>query len=330
MAIARGGVNAPNLTSSIPRNSTKRIAPVAKNDHKLKALAIKKSQIHVVGTPSLKFEGVPIFLDVEGMPDRDFYYLVGLRFECNGEQVERSFWADGLDGERAMWENSLRTLKAIGNAQIVSYGAYETRFLRQMKERYMFWRLTTWNSSIGSSKRRSTSWAAFTARSISRRFRIASRKLADTSVSSGRGHGLRRCGAISEAGLELGLDDGLKRELIAYNMDDCRAAATVADAIMRICGDGASGSRGRMSVRLEVGFQRTYGKFDCALPEFEKINSAAYWDYQRDRIYIRSNPYLRRATKRNVGTAVVLSVLTRLFFHLAPVNAQHVIQNVYS
>jgi len=117
--------------------SAKRATPVVKNDHKLKALAIKKNQIHVVGTPSLKFTGVPIFLDVEGMPDRDFYYLVGLRFESGGEQVERSFWADGSDGERTIWENCLQTLKAIGNAQIVSYGAYEARYLKQMRERYI-------------------------------------------------------------------------------------------------------------------------------------------------------------------------------------------------
>ena len=117
--------------------STRRAASVVKNDHKLKALAIKKNQIHVVGAPSLKFTGVPIFLDVEGMPDRDFYYLVGLRFESGGEQVEHSFWADGLDGERVIWENCLQTLKAIGNAQIVSYGAYETRYLKQMRERYV-------------------------------------------------------------------------------------------------------------------------------------------------------------------------------------------------
>jgi predicted RecB family nuclease len=122
--------------------SARRAAPVVKNDHKLKALAIKKNQIHVVGAPSLKFTGVPIFLDVEGMPDRDFYYLVGLRFESSGEQVEHSFWADGLDGERVIWENCLQTLKAIGNAQIVSYGAYETRYLKQMRSA-IFWRLTT-------------------------------------------------------------------------------------------------------------------------------------------------------------------------------------------
>jgi predicted RecB family nuclease len=125
----------PDAESS--KASGKPTTPITRNDHKLKALAIKKNQIHVVGAPSLKFDGTPTFLDVEGMPDRDFYYLIGLRFESGGQPVERSFWADGLDRERAIWESCLRELKAIGNAQIVSYGAYETRFLRQMKARYI-------------------------------------------------------------------------------------------------------------------------------------------------------------------------------------------------
>jgi predicted RecB family nuclease len=128
--------NRPDAESS-KKKSGKLAAPIFRNDHKLKALALKKNQIHIVGAPSLKFDGTPTFLDVEGMPDRNFYYLIGLRFESGGEHVERSFWADGLDGERAIWEVCLRELKAIGNAQIVSYGAYETRFLRQMKARYV-------------------------------------------------------------------------------------------------------------------------------------------------------------------------------------------------
>ena len=72
--------------------SSQRPPQMVKNDHNLKALAIKKSQIHVVGTPSLRFEGTAVFLDVEGMPDRDFYYLAGLQYEHAGEQVEHSFW----------------------------------------------------------------------------------------------------------------------------------------------------------------------------------------------------------------------------------------------
>jgi predicted RecB family nuclease len=108
--------------------SSRRTAPVVKNDHKLKALAIKKNQIHVVGAPPAKFTGIPVFLDVEGMPDRNFYYLVGLRYACGGEQVERSFWSDGLDGERSMWDSCLRELREIGDAQVVSYGHTKADF----------------------------------------------------------------------------------------------------------------------------------------------------------------------------------------------------------
>ena len=82
------------------------------HDNKLKALAIKNGRIHVVGAPSMKLEGVPIFADVEGMTDRDSYYLVGLRFESDGGAVERAFWADGPGDERRMWEDCLRTIKS--------------------------------------------------------------------------------------------------------------------------------------------------------------------------------------------------------------------------
>jgi predicted RecB family nuclease len=278
--------------------SAKRAAPADRNDHKLKALAIKKNQIHVVGAPSLRFDGVPAFLDVEGMPDRDFYYLVGLRFQSGGEQVERSFWADGLDGERVIWESCLRTLKAIGNAQIVSYGAYETRYLRQMRERY-----TSAPDDVEFVDRLIETLVNLVGCIYSKvYFPTFSNSLKEVGRYLGFEWAWPRASGAATPLLrrawELGADNGLKRELIGYNMDDCRAAGTVADALVRICAGGVS-SLGAVDVgSLEVGFQWTFGKFDSALPEFAKINDAAYWDYQRDRIYIRSNPYLRKAAKR--------------------------------
>jgi predicted RecB family nuclease len=50
-----------------------------KYHHSLKALAIREKKIQIVGNPLLKIEGTPVYLDVEGLPDRDFYYLIGLR-----------------------------------------------------------------------------------------------------------------------------------------------------------------------------------------------------------------------------------------------------------
>ena len=279
--------------------SAKRATPAARNDHKLKALAIKKNQIHVVGAPSLKFEGVPTFLDVEGMPDRNFYYLVGIRFESAGEQVERSFWADGLDGERVIWENCLQTLKAIGNAQIVSYGAYETRYLRQMRERYNLASddvefvdqlIETSVNLVGCIY--SKIYFPTFSNSLKEVGRYLGFEWAWPRASGAAAPLLRRA-------WELGADDGLKRELIDYNMDDCRAAATVADALVRICGGGASGLDAVDVSSLEVGFQQTFGKFDSALPEFAKINDAAYWDYQTrpDLIFGRIVPPKSRKTK---------------------------------
>ena len=276
----------------------KRPASDTRNDHKLRALAIKKGQLHVVGKPSLKFEGVPTFFDVEGMPDRNFYYLVGLRFERGGDQVERSFWADGTDDERVIWEDCLSALKEIGNPQIVSYGAYETRFLKQMKERYVSApddvefvdRLIKTSVNLVSCIYGKIYFPTYS-NSLKEVGRYLGFEWTWPQASGAAAPLLRRA-------WELGADDGLKRELIGYNMDDCRAAATVAEALVRICDGGPSGLDAVDVGSLEVGFEQTRGKFDSALSEFAKINDAAYWDYQRDRIYIRSNPYLRKAAER--------------------------------
>jgi predicted RecB family nuclease len=287
----------PDAESS--KQSSKRDSRIVRNDHKLKALAIKKNQIHVVGAPSLKFNGTPTFLDVEAMPDRDFYYLAGLRFECGGEQVERSFWADGLDGERVIWENCLRELKAIGDAQIVSYGAYETRFLRQMKARYTLApdeaefvdRLIGTSVNLVGCIYGKIYFPAFS-NSLKEVGRYLGFEWTWPSASGAAAPLLRRV-------WELGPDDGIKRELIEYNMDDCRAAAKVAEAVVRICGDGAPGLDTVDVSSLEVGFQRTFGEFDSALPEFAKINKAAYWNYQRSKVYVRTDNAIRRTVRKS-------------------------------
>ncbi len=72
-----------------------------KYHHALKALAIREKKIHIVGSPELKIEGTPVYLDVEGLPDRDFYYLIGLRIGNGESAVQHSLWADNVaDGGR--------------------------------------------------------------------------------------------------------------------------------------------------------------------------------------------------------------------------------------
>ena len=91
-----------------PRRRPKRLRDKReKYHHSLKALAIRERKIHIVGSPELKIEGTPVYLDVEGLPDRDFYYLIGIRVKPGKESCsiacgliperKRRIWADLLD-----------------------------------------------------------------------------------------------------------------------------------------------------------------------------------------------------------------------------------------
>ena len=108
---------------------------------------------------------------------------------------------------------------------------------------------------------------------------------------------------------ELTGDDTLKQELIAYNADDCHAAEIVTDALVRL--SGVEGSEHRLDAihvgSLEIPFQRTFGKLQSARPEFEKINAAAYWNYQRSRVYIRTDRTVAKSLRRKRLTGATTS-----------------------
>jgi predicted RecB family nuclease len=236
-----------------------------KHDHKLKAVAIKKAQVHVVGAPALSIDGTPVFIDVEGAPDHNSYYLIGLRYRSQGCYVERSF----LKLMRTRWKSTDEDASFVdqivdGSINLISsiYGKiYFPTYSNGLKE-IARWLGFNWT------------WPQ----------------------ASGAGAMLLR------RGWELTRDDQLRRALIAYNIEDCRAAELVSDAIRVICGNDAQSGAMRLETvnvsSLEVGFQRTFGKFPSALPEFEKINAAAYWDYQRSKVYVRTDKVVRQSVKR--------------------------------
>ena len=107
-----------------------------KYSHALRALALRERKIYVAGKPALKLQGNPVYLDVEGVPDRDFYYLIGLRVKSGEAYVQHAFWANALSEEHEMWAAFLQTLAQIDHPQLIHYGSYETTFLKRMQARY--------------------------------------------------------------------------------------------------------------------------------------------------------------------------------------------------
>ena len=85
---------------------------------------------------SWRVEGTSVYLDVEGLPDRDFYYLIGVRIGKGKSAVQHSLWADTVEDEGRIWNQFLDIVASTENPVLIHYGSYEVKFLEQMEKRY--------------------------------------------------------------------------------------------------------------------------------------------------------------------------------------------------
>jgi predicted RecB family nuclease len=269
-----------------------------KHQPALKALAIRKNQIHILGTPAFSLPSTPIYVDVEGDPDRDFYYLIGLRVVSGSQRLRYSYWADTQDDEREMWAMCLRTVGELTSPRLIHYGAYETQFLKRMRARY---------PNVGSASQLDelTSSAQNLLSFIYPHvyFPTYTNSLKDVAAYLGF-----RWSSDSPSGLaalgwrlqwEASHEMNLKDRLIVYNAEDCEAAESVAEVLAAVSSQESASGASFPTVKadaLKREFPQRFGEVKFVLPEFRQINEAAYWDYQRSKVYVRSNNRLRRQT----------------------------------
>jgi len=123
-----------SYTYRSPRRSGR--GTVVKHNPALKALAIRTRRVHVIGTPQFEIPEEAVYLDVEGIPDRKFYHLVGMRCYSNGDPAHCSFWADDQSFEADIWRVLVSRLSLMRHPKIIHYGSYETSFLKAMLARY--------------------------------------------------------------------------------------------------------------------------------------------------------------------------------------------------
>jgi predicted RecB family nuclease len=110
------------LQLSYTFRSPRRSSPaLLRHQPALRALAIRKNQIPILGAPTLSLSGTPVHIDVEGDPDRDFYYLVGLRIGSGGPHAHYSYWANSPADERAMWADCLHRLGMIASPRLMHF-----------------------------------------------------------------------------------------------------------------------------------------------------------------------------------------------------------------
>jgi len=296
-------VNQFSYTFRPRRRSKRSAAEPEKYHHALKALAIRESKIYIAGRPELNVSGTPVYVDVEGVPDRDFYYLIGARIKNGDSYARHALWANEEADEREIWASFLRILARVEAPQLIHYGGYETVFLKRMKERYG---AAGEGTAIleGLISNAVNLLSVIYARIYFPTYSNGLKEIAQflgfrwtDSAASGLSSLVQRAKWESYA------DPGLKQGLIAYNAEDCEALERVTAAVARLCqkADGAAGPRGDDVVHtdsLKVKSSYRFGENGFLLPEFEQINRSAYWSYQRDKIYVRSSPRLKRISRK--------------------------------
>src|SRR5262249_34670545 len=100
-------------------------------------------------------------------------------------------------------------------------------------------------------------------------------------------------------------DPGLKETLLAYNRDDCAALKRVTEFVCE------SLSRERTAPNLPgdpevanvedlsaAARKDDWNRRSPFFPDFKFINKCAYFDYQRDRVFVRTNRTLARLRKK--------------------------------
>ena len=70
----------------------------------LQALALRDQKIYVHGTPQLPVCSTRIYLDLEGDPDRQFVYLLGMVVQAGAVEERYTFWADTPAEEARLYQ----------------------------------------------------------------------------------------------------------------------------------------------------------------------------------------------------------------------------------
>ena len=233
--------------------------------YELKALAIREQKTYVLHKPELPATPVSIYLDMEGLPDENFIYLIGgLITQPNLPDQTFSFWANQPQEQPLIFDQLKKVVVEYPDATIYHYGSYERKAMKtsglfmaddRLTNLLAYLRTHVFPPTYGNGLKEVAKYIGFEW----------------TDPDSG---GLKSIDWRKS--WEATRDQSWKDRLIQYNLDDCLALKKVKEWFDSL-------------IPTEIKKYSPY-KFDRN-PEFgadfNAITKAAYFDYQRTRIYFR-------------------------------------------
>ena len=119
------------------RNKRAKKAPLRLHKLELQALAIRTNKIYLHELPQLTRKPIELFLDIEGIPDQQYEYLIGLLVcDATNSCKHYSFWADTPGDEAQIWRQFTEIVNQYTDAPIYHYGDYEVRAIARLAKHY--------------------------------------------------------------------------------------------------------------------------------------------------------------------------------------------------
>lgn len=288
-----------------PRRTPKRAKNPAKPHHfALQALAIRGRCVYIHGSPILPECKSKVYLDIEGLPDRDFYYLIGALVVSDEGETFHSFWADTKSDEASIFCQFAETISQLPDYRVFHYGDYDAAAIKRVAAVLP----KSSQEQFDAILQNTVNVVSFVYPHVY--FPTYSNSLKEFAPYVG-------CNAISQevTGLDSIIwrtqweklsDSQLRMQLIDYNHGDCTALKHLADFITsRISnetetnGEGVAVSR-TDEMKLERPYWQLFEPKRYALEDLQEINKSAYFDYQRDKVFFRTHPQFKSIILRSV------------------------------
>jgi hypothetical protein len=267
-------------------------------EYPLKALALREKKTFIIEIPPLQTSQREIYIDVEGLPYENFFYLIGVLVIRNGMKDHFSFWADSRQDLDRMFTAFIETLSGLDDFTIYHYGSYETNAVKKInrllsnkfdKEVDLIISKSINILSLFSSHIYPPTYT----NSLKEIARFIGFEWTDTEAS-----GMQS--VVWRKRWELTGQSSYKNAVIQYNKDDCEALLLVKEWIAKFRDklDDKDDQSVIETTSIEAQNYRKWGDPHFQIKEFDEINEYSYFDYQRNKIYLRTNKSVKKALGR--------------------------------
>ncbi len=290
-----------------PRKTPKRAKNPAKPRYMaLQALAIRENTVYIHGSYQLPDSKTQIYLDIEGLPDGEFYYLFGALIVSGGQETFHAFWADQKSDEPVILARLVETIGQLPDFHVLHFGKYESVALKRMRARSP----DSLHSAVDLILERSTNVLSVIHPHIY--FPTYSNGLKDIGrfLRFKRAHenatGLQSI--VWRMDWEANKAADIKARLLQYNQDDCRTLKHISEFIGRLTSpdsDAAVVSEISCKIAQTEGLTRQRPRWEMFRPreyvseDLKEVAKCAYFDYQRERIYVHTHPHFKAVNKKH-------------------------------